>query len=364
MKKVLKTLALAGFMLALIGCNNVYENQTLDKEAAKTSEQIAETYVRNLFTWMELDESSSVPYEFIYSCFEVDPYDLTEEEKTEYQESWVKYYVESLTEKLEENTEFKNSIILENSAFEMAKASTPRSAYATDLPDAYNKYIKSLFNTQNNDEANRSSSVTIDGTEEKNMIPIDGKINEKTKVIFKSYQKEGRILLNFGKEGSSISVGHASLMLASGITGIGGYSTEMDTITAFPFGGKVTWNNKHNHTVDGVQYEPLEYWAGTAEAKAARNVYVLDVYNNIPGIKTTAKQGKKVITYSEGKIGCPYHLANTYIPTTFYCTSLVRHAWNSAGVCLLALPPNGVIILPSDIYASILTKKVAEWSNY
>ena len=303
--------------------------------------------------------------------------DLTESQQAVIIKNYQEQELEQFIEKLEENADFLEMVKLENAAFTYAKNATVNRNGTTDFETFMNNY-ESYLNRKTIFSQTRASSSKI----------TEDCMNPKSVETLKPHYGIGKIFVCTDSSSSSSSsyIGHASLMRFKNWQEIWNKNgMGMATITSSPDDKSAQWEGKE----DGVQYEPIGYWAGTASC-SANKVTVLDVlrteieyyedydeeneeyfmnsrYIHVP---TTYEDHVKAYNNAEKYLGKPYpRLFKKAFPwnnkknkDVFYCSQLIWRAWYDVdNDCTLSTAL--YYISPSNLVKSSNSKVLVKYSN-
>ena len=404
-----KTIILVFGILMLISCQNqvILENQNNDAESLATQ------YFNMQLGWENLSCKRSVYSTEQYPEFlnKVEMHDengnkvvfseLTEEQKKIFFDTWKQYNIEHMTKVIEENENVKKIVEIENEIFyDIANQHGRNIESEKDVNKFYEKYqkarekyYKDMISTESKNQRSSSSSGTI-----QNVIPENSSLVSTSYAILKNNYKKGRVLIcsdaSSGSASSSAFVGHAALMYRDTLL----YDAEVNsstqyTISAWPNDGKTTtWTGK----IDGVQYEPLGYWAGNYSG-AANNVEIYEM-NRISwevGILTfllgfpiavhrdaSPDEANRAVEFALERVEVnktrglyPYNVVNTIVQvasgnpvqskwndSTCYCSQFVWRSWCAANIGFDFSGANPWV-LPVDFQLTSQTKKIASYKN-
>jgi len=372
MKKNLFVL-LALTTLFCISCQN---NVEIEKQSEKQEViEIAENYVNNLFVRNNISQGRSIystDYpDFLYNKKIIDSAgntisfnDLEQKEKDEYVELWKKEMITSITDLLETDENILEIMQLENSATNNAIRSIAKNRNITvNFEEFTNRFFENIQKNMKKKDIfiNRSSS-SGNNKEITSDCLVDSSVEK-----LKKYYKKGRALITLGTNSSSNFTGHASLMYEpSWQEKWESNGLEKIMITSSPKGAKyVSWPDK----TDGVQLEPIGYWAGNSGG-SAHKVYIYNIGNYmlkwskfLDGFKFYNASNNEYIKAADNAykyLGKPYALGTTSTKS-FYCSELVWKGWQEAGYNI-DHGANG-FISPLDLMVSLDTQKVISYTN-
>lgn len=404
-----KTIILVFGILMLISCQNqvILENQNNDAESLATQ------YFNMQLGWENLSCKRSVYSTEQYPEFlnKVEMHDengnkvvfseLTEEQKKIFFDTWKQYNIEHMTKIIEENENVKKIVEIENEIFyDIANQHGRNIESEKDVNKFYEKYqkvrekyYKDMISTEFKNQRSSSSSGTI-----QNVIPDDIVLSSASCDIFRNNYGKGRVLIcsdsSSDSGSSSAFLGHAALMHKNEIKEDEIlYSSSQYSVSAWPNDGKTTtWTGK----INGVQYEPLGYWAGNYSG-AANNVEIYEM-NRISwevGILTfllgfpiavhrdaSPDEANRAVEFALGRVDVnkasglyPYNVVNTIVQvasgnpiqskwhdSTCYCSQFVWRSWCAANIGFDFSGTNPWI-LPVDFQLTSQTKKIASYKN-
>ena len=404
-----KTIILVFGILMLISCQNqvILENQNNDAESLATQ------YFNMQLGWENLSCKRSVYSTEQYPEFlnKVEMHDengnkvvfseLTEEQKKIFFDTWKQYNIEHMTKVIEENENVKKIVEIENEIFyDIANQHGRNIESEKDVNKFYEKYqkarekyYKDMISTEFKNQRSSSSSGTI-----QNVIPDDIVLSSASCDIFRNNYGKGRVLIcsdsSSDSGSSSAFLGHAALMHKNEIKEDEIlYSSSQYSVSAWPNDGKTTtWTGK----INGVQYEPLGYWAGNYSG-AANNVEIYEM-NRISwevGILTfllgfpiavhrdaSPDEANRAVEFALERVEVnktrglyPYNVVNTIVQvasgnpvqskwndSTCYCSQFVWRSWCAANIGFDFSGANPWI-LPVDFQLTSQTKKIASYKN-
>lgn len=404
-----KTIILVFGILMLISCQNqvILENQNNDAESLATQ------YFNMQLGWENLSCKRSVYSTEQYPEFlnKVEMHDengnkvvfseLTEEQKKIFFDTWKQYNIEHMTKVIEENENVKKIVEIENEIFYDIASQHGRNIesekdvnkFYEKYQKAREKYYKDMISTEFKNQRSSSSSGTI-----QNVIPDDKVLSSASCDIFRNNYGKGRVLIcsdSSSESGSSSAfLGHAALMHKNEIKEDEIlYSSSQYSVSAWPNDGKTTtWSGK----INGVQYEPLGYWAGNYSG-AANNVDIYEM-NRISwevGILTfllgfpiavhrdaSPDEANRAVEFALERVEVnktrrlyPYNVVNTIVQvasgnpiqskwhdSTCYCSQFVWRSWCAANIGFDFSGANPWI-LPVDFQLTSQTKKIASYKN-
>ena len=380
MKKICNLISV-GVLFIAVGCSLGVRTEENQISVSNDPSIIAKEYVQKMISFDELTSSRSASNDYDYPdliyMLEIEDEDgnpilfedMSDAEKVAFYSYWQEQTVQELTEKFEDDADLAKMISLENAAFAETMEESGRSAIKSgDYGKFAKKYEKNLANfieqeckADGNRAAAHASEITKDC------------LVATSVEIFKNNYKKGNILICKDTSSSSASsfIGHASMMYADG------WNPEWEknglartTVTSSPIAKSAQWDGK----IDGVQYEPLGYWAGNSDGSAAK-VSIQEikgkkwVWNWFKSgyryYKPTDSERNSAVNYAENQLGKEYHwfFLNKWYTKEFYCSQLVWRSWyevdhnydSSLGPLILFVSP-GDIASKTDTIATIQNK--------
>ncbi len=404
-----KTIILVFGILMLISCQNqvILENQNNDAESLATQ------YFNMQLGWENLSCKRSVYSTEQYPEFlnKVEMHDengnkvvfseLTEEQKKIFFDTWKQYNIEHMTKVIEENENVKKIVEIENEIFyDIANQHGRNIESEKDVNKFYEKYqkarekyYKDMISTESKNQRSSSSSGTI-----QNVIPENSSLVSTSYAILKNNYKKGRVLIcsdsSSNSGSSSAFLGHAAILHEEKLninTSTG--SSAKYSVSAWPNDGKTTtWSGK----INGVQYEPLGYWAGNYSG-SANNVEIYEM-NRISwevGVFTfllgfpiavhrdaSSDEANRAVDFAIGRVKenmasgkYPYNLGgligeilsatpiqSKWHDSTCYCSQFVWRSWCAANIGFDFSGANPWV-LPVDFQLTSQTKKIASYKN-
>lgn len=404
-----KTIILVFGILMLISCQNqgILENQNIDAESLATQ------YFNMQLGWENLSCKRSVYSTEQYPEFlnKVEMHDengnkvvfseLTEEQKKIFFDTWKQYNIEHMTKVIEENENVKKIVEIENEIFyDTANQHGRNIESEKDVNKFYEKYQKArekYYKKIISAEVKKQRSSSSSGTTQ-NKIPDKGALVSTSYNILKNTYKKGRVLIcsdsSSDSGSSSAFMGHAALMHRDTLLSDEEVNSSTQyTISAWTNDGKkTTWSDK----INGIQYEPLGYWAGNYTG-AANNVEIYEM-NRISwevGILTfllgfpiavhrdaSPDEANRAVAFALGRLNenmasgkYPYNLGgligeilsatpiqSKWHDYTCYCSQFVWRSWCAANIGFDFSGANPWI-LPVDFQLTSQTKKVGSYKN-
>ncbi len=401
-KFILKTIIVMSFVL-LSSCTHPIDS-TKETEVP-TVEKIAQDYVMYKSVWTNFEsgrnavssENKIVYPEFLYHMDLFDENgnpikfaDFSEEQKSEFYKTWqqedIKYCISVLTD----NEELQQAVLADNKAMEEAIKAANRSAMVNK---SYMLFLTTYLNTRKklvkeNEQKNRTDRASSSASSDGETLEAITKecLNQNSVNALKSVYKKGLVLYTPDAASSSTSYfgGH------TGITKKEEWSKEWDEdglaeISISAWGNsKPNWNGKK----DGVQYEPLGFWAGNSES-SANYVKVLQMrrpqvvvkfawiipYLTIEYQDAPSFHADVAVQFAEDQKGKPYDIGEDIFTTiiagsgmpkwktdNFYCSQLVWRSWvhASLGYDFVGLRP---LVLPADFEMAMNTRTIIEYRN-
>ncbi len=328
--------------------------------------------------------------------------DLSEAQKKKFVKKYKENYVSQLVEKLKDDEQFCNMVKTENAAFYDARNSTTTRSGKIDAEKFWKSYQQNL---EKMTEDNGSTSIlnrSKSGPED--IIQNDLNNPKSVALLSNGVYGIGKIFVctDSISSNSSSYIGHASLMRYNSwreTWNTNGYARA--TITSSPKRKSAQWNDfefkisdengnildtlKGDAKIDGVQYEPIGYWAGTSKA-AANNVTVIDVQHVrydwlivsdddedyeeciVTVTPTSATEHVQAFNNANKYYGRPYPdfitipFINKNKTGKIYCSQLCYLAWKEVSKeCDLS--PNGWFVTPGNLISSTKSKVITKYKN-
>ena len=405
--------------ILLFSCSNVLEENPNTKLSPR---ELAEKYFRyerfwdNLFAGRELNSEDSYP-DYFKNIEIVDENEqkidfdsLSKENKKAAFELWKETEVSIAAERITEDENLYNILVLELSAMNETEKIAERKAISnseSDIKWLLNKYLKirsgeyKKFEKENAKSERSSSSGSSSGSSSSSQgyIPSNEKLVENSVNLLKSAYAPGRIFVCtdsfMSSSSSNVSgtvpyAGHAAIMSENEWSPKwANQSDAKATVSAWPNDGKTTtWKGK----IEGAQYEPIGYWAGNFNG-AARSVNVLQMqrlqirwnwiffyfsmedapYNES---QVAVNYAKNIANENESNGNHPYNIGwsiasqvaaiptfSKWWPSTCYCSQLVWRSWVNANIMYDYLAPLD-LILPMNLALSPGVRHVIGYSNW
>lgn len=357
-----------------------YKNVWVNFEKGRNAtDDLKEIYPDFLFN-LELYDEEGNPIKFE---------DFSDEQKEQFYLAWQEEEVKHCIEVLQDNEELQNEVNIDNIAIEEALETAERNIIVNK---SYNLFLKTylkkrqeLTAIQKNTEleAARGSSNSY-GEITKDCLNPDSV--QKLKKVY----KQGLVLYTPDAAASSTSYfsGHV------GITKEKEWDSKWDSdglskISYSAWGdSKPNWKGK----INGVQEEPLGFWAGKS-GSSARIVQVRQMcypkivvkfkwifpYLTIDYFPASNNEAQKAVAYAESQCGKPYDIGEditvTLVDSTlafsnavkwktdnFYCSQLVWRSWVHASPIydFSGLRP---LVLPADFEMAMNTKMLVIYQN-
>ena len=295
---------------------------------------------------------------------------LSVQEQNDIVELWFTDYKADLLEKVYDDEFLLDYIEKVNKGNEIASSMNPATQKEYDeLVLQYSGIIETENPRTNKKARSSSASDTKIRIEEHEM-------NYASKEKLKANYKPGRILIGTGTSSSGSLVGHSSMIY------VNPWNENLDrnvstfmSITSFPHDGhqKVIWDGQ----TDGVQFEPIGYWCGTAACKTVKLYDVkkkkFTTKKNVNSYILNSSEYQKALNFAYSKLGKPYppykggvtkydFITYANSDVYYYCSSLVRRSFLQVNI---DVDPDGrSYVSPADIASSNYTYKVANWKNY
>lgn len=370
--------------LLFLGCKNVFISNDIEevKDLEKKSiEQITEESIETMLAMdalfsarsvTEIDDYPAIMNEIVIEdengntiYFE----NLSNNEKVVIYDEWKRNLYDNILKKLSEDDGLAEMYNIENEAINETLNSLEgeRCIKKSDIEKFNYFYEKNLQKILKSSKARSSSS-------KKGEITNDCLVNSSVQKVKSNYQKGNFLVCKDSSSSNSGSyIGHASLMKEDNWNsawendGLG----EM-TITSSPINKSAQWDNKK----DGVQYEPIGYWAGNAEGSANKvSIYkVQHVKIQKKGLFETEtitspvsdSERDTTITTAEQYKNCGYSwlYINKWREDKIYCSQLVWKSWyKTSEDCDLSLGKTVVFVSPSDLTKSPSAVFLTSYSN-
>lgn len=328
-------------IIVFISCQNGF-NVKISEDNEVSPSSIAESYVSKITSIDKIFSRSanSQDYSDIFYSMEIEDEegnkinfaDFSDEEKKIFIEDWKSEYIEELTQKFIADPDLAEMVNLENEAFyaslESSSGSRAIKSYDTEkFLEFYEKQLSKIAKQNSNARAVATS----------NEITSDCLVSSSVENFKNNYQKGNFLVCKDSSSNSSSSyIGHASMMY---------YETFQDewktnglanaTITSSPQSKSAQWTGK----TDGVQYEPIGYWAGNSSGSANK----VSIFK-VQGIKKTWRLFRKTVTKynapsdqerakavsnADSNLGKAYNrnFFAKWKTDKFYCSQLVWRAW-------------------------------------
>lgn len=367
----------------LLSCTPDMKTNQFNDNSEKTTSEIATDYVKNLYIRSNVAAGRSIySEEYPAIIFEESIEDkngnrilfseMTDEEKRIFFEIWEKSYISDLEKNFNENPDLAEMVAVENQALELAIQDLNRSCEdgIIDSNGLEKKFFKNLKKQTErlNKEKTRSSSSSGDP------ITANCLVEASVNKLKANYQK-GRVLVSTGTGSSGSSgiayLGHASMMYFDKWGedwNKNGLANAM--ITSSPKNTGSSWPGKE----DGVQLEPIGYWAGNSSGSATK-VMIYNVGKS-KWVWNWLKSGNKftdaptsdyvkAVEKADKYKGCKYNwnYANKWNMEEFYCSQLVWRAWERVSEDYNLSTDLLTWVTPSDLANSKRSKQVVTYSN-
>ncbi|MBR6079038.1 MAG: hypothetical protein IKP60_02640 [Treponema sp.] len=381
-----KLMVVATFCMCILGCRNGIDTDSVTYIGEKDSKSIATDYVKKIFSLNNVAASRSAEGneypEFLYELQIEDAQgnpiyfkNMPDEEKEAFSKYWTEQTIENISKKLEGDPELAEMVFLENEAFYTTLGSSSGSRAAAGLDyekfgELYGKNLSNILKREYGTQEARAASAGVADITSDCLVP-------NSISAFRNNYKKGRILICQDSNSSSASsyIGHASIMCKDyWDSKFDRDGFEKTTMTSSPKDMSAQWPGK----IDGVQYEPIGYWAGNAPGSAG-SVKILEAQgqrwvwdwfrSGFRPYATSDEQGSMAANYAMAQEGKPYIIP--LIPTavkwredTFYCSQLVWRAWyNVSSDFDVSLGFLFTWVSPADIVVSDKTREVCSIRN-
>lgn len=358
MKKSFLFIVVLSFFI-ISSCNHASTINIQESEGKKSVEEIAQKHITYKYVWNNFENhKSAISDEIIYPdflyCLEI--YDLdgnpikfedySDKEKEQFFTAWKNEEVNHCINILKNDEELLEQVILDNEAMEEALNEAQKSAYINNSYEVFLlKYLnarKRLVNVKKNKNIiTKSAAVPYGG------ITSDC-LNPDSVQKLKSIYKKGLVLYTSDAASSSESYfgGHAAI--TSEETWRSDWeSNGLAKISISAWGdSSPVWEGKTN----GVQKEPLGFWAGTSES-SARNVKVLQMrysrivirfwfifpYLALDYVNAPSGDADRAVLYAESQIGKPYDIGSDICATILDPTLIFQILLNGEMIIFIVL---------------------------
>ncbi len=388
--------------LFVFGCtNHITENDGVD--ISMDPEQVAIQYVQNMNVWDNISKNrnatATVEYPgYLDNMNFVDEKgdgiifsELPEERKSVFLKAWQDYESDRIAEILRNDERLLQEFVLENQAvletLKFAERNVLVDRSSSLFMTQYLKRRAALIGKKIKEEApyRSSSSSAKVGPE----VTADCLVKTSVEKL-KSVYRTGLVLIctDSSSSTSSLYLGHCAMTNARRweskfeLNGL-----ESISISSWPKNNKVSrWEGQ----IDGVQEEPIGYWAGNSGG-SARNVKVLEMQLPVvevhwawifPYFKTenhnpSPEHVEKAVSFAESKKGKPYApgfalgvtdilvfpLGSKWWVDSYYCSHLVWRAWVHAD--LRYDFSKAYTLIPPYLFESARNKnEILTYSNY
>lgn len=397
-----------GFMCFLLlgilfaSCSQISDDVSNLENRNETTKEIAQKYVKYKNVWGNFEKGRSATAEQVNVypdfLFNIELYDengnpikfedFSDEQKEQFYLAWQEEEVNHCVEVLEDNEELQKQVLLDNIAIEEALKTAERNAF---VDNSYSLFLKKYLDVRKELLEKNSDSLNLARGSSSSYGEITSDcLNKRSLNKLRSIYRQGLVLYTADAAGSSTSYfsGHAA------ITKEDKWNTNWDkdglsTISYSAWGdSKPTWKDKSN----GVQEEPIGFWAGTAES-SANHVCVMQMcypkvvvkfkwifpYLTIDYFAAPKSDAERAVNFAEKQKGKPYDIAEditvTLIDTSligsnivkwktdnFYCSQLVWRSWVSVSpkYDFSGLRP---LVLPADFELAPNTKILTTYYN-
>lgn len=388
----------------LFSCNTITNDDIQDNITRKDSvEEIAQKYVKYKNIWLNFEQGRSATEDFkeIYPdfLFSLELYDeegnqmkfedFSDEQKEQFYLSWQEEEVKHCIEVLQDNEELQNEVNIDNIAIEEALETAGRNIIVNK---SYNLFLKTYLKKRQELTAIQKSTELEAARGSSNSYGEITKdcLNPDSVQKLKKVYKQGLVLYTPDAAASSTSYfsGHVGITKEkewnsawndNGLSKIS-YSAWGDS--------KPNWKGK----INGVQEEPLGFWAGKSGSSATSvKVYQMCYprtvvkfkwifpYLTIDYFPASNYEAQKAVAYAESQSGKPYDIGEditvTLVDSTlafsnavkwktdnFYCSQLVWRSWVHASPVydFSGLRP---LVLPADFEMAMNTKMLVIYQN-
>lgn len=400
MKKVKKAIFVLAVLNLFVSCRQLSDvsSEVSNTEIEnKTAEELAQKYVKYKSVWTNFENGRSATdtrvneYPDFLFCIELSDEngnpvkfeDFSEEQKEQFYSAWQEEEIKYCVELLDNNEELQKQVLLDNLAMEEALKAAERNVF---VDNSYSMFLKKYLNArktllEENDDNLQTARGSSSSYGEITKDCLNTASVEKLKAIY----KKGLVLYTPDAAGSSTGyfTGHAA------ITKEDKWDSDWESnglarISISAWGdSKPTWKGKTN----GVQEEPLGFWAGKSQS-SAKYVEVFQMcypkvvvkfkwfipYPAIEYVSAPSGDAEKAAKYANDQIGKPYGIGGDIAATiggnltvkwktnNFYCSQLVWRSWVSASPIydFSAFRP---MVLPADFELAMNTRMLASFHN-
>lgn len=293
--------------------------------------------------------------------------DFNIDEKNKIFNDWKQSYLKEIESKLTNDVDLRESVTLENLAFENTLNSDKghRAINNNDWYNFYNLYQSNIKKLIKDSKSERAALADIS----------NASIVDKSLKIVKENYKQGRFFVCKDSSSSSSSsyIGHSSIMHEKEWND----SWKNDpmskiTITSTPKENSADWKGKS----DGVQYEPLLYWVGNKDG-CAEKVSIYEV-QKVTWIWCILFNYYKYSEPSNSDVDSAIKNANNartsklpynwsfikWVTSAMYCSQLVWYSWyNVSWKYELSQGPHVIFVTPSDLTLSNSAKHIVSYKN-
>jgi len=353
-----------------------------------TSHELAEKEIENMWRLDAIENSARAAYTYPEFLNEITFFDennteksfldLDNNEKARFTEAWKKFRSKEIENKLEEDPVLKEMIIIELAAFEETYNTASRSALK-NYENFMSKYFENIdkYSTLNEPEntsrkAKKKDPITKDSGVPESMNAL--------RACFQKYEEEeepqGSGLILITPDNSSNGrggKGHAALIKT------GNWDSKFESnallklsITSSPLGKGGQWEGK----IDGVQDEPVGYWAGNAGSSAKTvSVYYVKKQNLVyddgelneqssVDDRASLEECRNAVECAKKYYGIKYSLFHKHDTTKngIYCSQLVYLAWKGVSKDYI-LENEGIWVTPKELAKSSKIKVINTYVN-
>lgn len=353
-----------------------------------SSHELAEKEIENMWRLDAIENSARAAFTYPEFLNEITFFDennteksfldLDNNEKARFTEAWKKFRSKEIENKLEEDPVFRELLLVDLAAFEETYTTASRSALKN-----YENFMSKYFENIDKYSSLNEPENTARKINNNNPITKDCGVKNSMEVLkncFQMYANEentqgcGLILITPDNSSSgSGGFGHAALISIDKWNDkfLDDALLEL-SISSTPKGKGGIWEGKK----DGVQKEPVGYWAGNAgsSAKTVSVYYVKKqriVYENgeisdktEDDDRATLEECKKAVECAEKYDGIKYkfHANKNRTDKGIYCSQLVYLGWKGVSKEYV-LENQGNYVMPKELAKSSKIKVIKTYKN-
>jgi hypothetical protein len=353
-----------------------------------SSHELAEKEIENMWRLDAIENSARAAYTYPEFLNEITFFDennteksfldLDNNEKARFTEAWKKFRSKEIENKLEEDPVFRELLLVDLAAFEETYSTASRSALKN-----YENFMSKYFENIDKYSSLNEPESTSRKANKKDPIKKDSGVLESMNALrncFQKYEEEedpqGSGLILITPDNSSNGrggKGHAALIKT------GKWNDDFQknallklSITSSPLGKGGQWEGK----IDGVQDEPVGYWAGNAGSSAKTvSVYYVKKQNlvyddgelneqNSVDDRASLEECLKAVECAKKYYGKNYSLFHGHDSTEkgIYCSQLVYLAWKGVSKDYI-LENEGWWVTPKELAKSSKIKVINTYVN-